>query len=518
MSGYEMRRAVWIVAVSAFAAAGLFWAIWPAAFGGQTSYITTYGNSMEPGVYAGDLALVRPAEDYRVGDVAAYQSEMLGTAVMHRITAVENGRYTFQGDNNTWLDPEQPTQDKLIGKLAVRIPQGGVWLERLTSPPLLALSAFALLTSGGTAAMTRRRRRRNQRRKTMSRHTTSGRIPSLGTLPVPLQAATAGSIILAALGGTLAYLAWSGPVAHPSTAESTNGAQMVFSYTADVGRSPAYDGTIAESPDPIFRKLSETVDVNFAYQGEPGEVTVTAELSTPEGWRSTLPLAGSTSFSGNKYEGTVELDLEAVAAKAQAASEVTGLPAGPVTIALTPKVETSAGSDFLPTLSLNLTPLQLALVGDASALTVTQSTVADQSVLVPRTVGPDSWNLTAAAARLISGVMLLTAMIAAVGILVFARRTAPADEGAAIRRRYAALLVRVHPMPMPHGRPVIDVTTFATLAKLAERYGLLVLHWARSEVETFVVQDENITYRYRTGSDVPARNADALQTELIDRP
>jgi hypothetical protein len=49
------------------------------------------------------------------------------------------------------------------------------------------------------------------------------------------------------------------------------------------------------------------------------------------------------------------------------------------------------------------------------------------------------------------------------------------------------------------GRAPIDVTDFATLAKLAERYGLLILHWSRSGVETFIVQDENTTYRYRTG-------------------
>jgi hypothetical protein len=53
-------------------------------------------------------------------------------------------------------------------------------------------------------------------------------------------------------------------------------------------------------------------------------------------------------------------------------------------------------------------------------------------------------------------------------------------------------------MQLPHGRPIIDVTTFPVLAKLAERYGLLILHWARSGGETFVVQDENTTYRYQT--------------------
>jgi hypothetical protein len=58
----------------------------------------------------------------------------------------------------------------------------------------------------------------------------------------------------------------------------------------------------------------------------------------------------------------------------------------------------------------------------------------------------------------------------------------------------------VHPMTAPSSRPVIDVTAFATLAKLAERYGLLILHWSRSDVETFIVVDEGSTYRCRTGA------------------
>jgi hypothetical protein len=68
-------------------------------------------------------------------------------------------------------------------------------------------------------------------------------------------------------------------------------------------------------------------------------------------------------------------------------------------------------------------------------------------------------------------------------------------------------------MPAPQGRQVIDVTTFPTLAKLAERYGLPVLHWNRSGMETFVVQDESITYRYRAGTD--ARAAE-LKPGLVD--
>lgn len=339
----------------------------------------------------------------------------------------------------------------------------------------------------------------------MSRHTSTppAAYAVLGSLPSSLRNSGAIGGILGIAGVTLGMLAWSGPLEEPSTSQIKSGTRMDFSYTADVGQSPAYDGTTANSPEPVFRKLANTVDVDFTYHGEPGTVTVTADLSTPGGWHSTVPLAGPSTFTGNDYDGSIRLDLSTLEAKAQAASAVTGLPSGPVSIALTPQVATVTGAQFRPELNLSLTPLQLNLTGAPSTLTVTDTTTTQQSVIVPRLLGWNGLHISAAAARVVSAVLLLAALAIGAIIMVFARRATLGDEGSAIRRRYAALLVLVHPMPAPQGRPVIDVTTFPTLAKLAERYGLLVLHWSRSGVETFVVQDENITYRYRTGS-VPA--------------
>lgn len=456
---------------------------------------------MEPEFQTGDLAVVRPAGDYRVGDVVAYHSELMHTVVMHRIVAIENGHYTFKGDNNSWLDPEQPARNDLLGVLALRIPEGGIWLSRAPSPPVLGLAVLVLLAGGGAAATTRHRRKR--RRTALSRHISSSPAPplALGSLPSSLRISTILATVFAMTGMALGVLAWYGPVEEPATSQVKTGTRMNFSYTADVGQSPAYDGTSASSPDPVFRKLTNTVDVHFTYHGEPGTVTVKADLSAQGGWHTTIPLTQPTTFSGSGYEGIVTLDLKALDAKAQAASAVTGLPSGPLTLVVTPQVKTSTGAEFQPGLKLNLTPLQLALAGGPDTLTVTDNTTTEQTVMTARTLGLNGVNITAIAARFVSGVLLLAALVIAAITVVFARRTAPADEAAAIRRRYAALLVRVHPMPVPQGRPVIDVTTFSTLAKLAERYGLLVLHWSRSGVETFVVQDENITYRYRPGAE-----------------
>ncbi|WP_026535840.1 signal peptidase I [Arthrobacter sp. H14] len=481
--------------------------------GGHAAVVSTDGTSMNPVYYHGDLVLVVPASSYSVGQIVAYRMPADNNVVLHRIIDGDADGFVIKGDNSQSIDVMHPSAKQLIGRAVLHIPHGGIWLQRLTSPPMLALAAFALLAGGGTAITRRARKRR--RKTNMSRHTITGSAPAtaLGTLTPPLKAAAGATILVAVLGAALAVPAWTGPLEHSSAAEPTTDARMVFSYTADVKPSPAYDDTTVESPQPVFRNLIDTVDVHYSYSGEPGDVTVAAELSSPGGWNSTIPLAAPESFTGDRYDGTIQLDLEAIEAKAQAAAEVTGLPAGQVSIAITPKVETTTGHKFEPTLNLNMTPLQVTVNGGTEALTVTGEDTAVEPALVPRTIGPESWNLTAATARVISAVMLVTSMLAGTILLLAARRRTPVDEGATIRRRYAALLVKVHPMTAPQGRPVIDVTTFATLAKLAERYGLLVLHWARSDVETFIVQDENTTYRYRTGAEQPEQQT---QEPLVD--
>ncbi|KRE76241.1 signal peptidase I [Arthrobacter sp. Soil762] len=478
---------------------------------GQAAVVITHGVSMNPVYHQGDLVIVARASSYSVGEIAAYSLPGKDEVALHRIIGGNGEAFVFKGDNNQSVDPLSPRGEDLVGRALLHIPQGGLWLEILTSPPVLGLTTFVLLAGGSAAVTTRHRRKR--RRAAVSRHisTRPAQHQVLDGLPSALRISAALGAVLALMGVTLGVLAWSGPAEEASTAQVKSGTRMDFSYTAAVGQSPAYDGTTAHSPDPVFRKLTNTVDVHFTYHGDPGTVTVRAELSTPGGWHSSLPLTGPVTFTANDYDGSVRLDLATLEAKAQAASAVTGLPSGPLSIALTPQVTSTTGTEFQPELKLNLTPLQLALTGAPDTLTVTDTTTTQQATMVPRMIAWNGVGISAATAQVVSAVLLLAALAIAVILVIVARRTAPADEAAAIRRRYASLLVRVQPMPAPQGRPLIDVTTFPTLAKLAERYGLLVLHWNRSGVETFIVQDENITYRYRAGSDpVPAEQPSEL--------
>jgi hypothetical protein len=434
------------------------------------------------------------------------------------IVAVEDGRYTFQGDNNSWLDPEHPTEDDLIGKELLHIPHGGIWLDRLTSPAGLALLAFGLLATGGTAARTRRRRRR----RTMSQHAARSHLPRRSLTGLPHWAKTSVAVAAASgvLGVAVGALAWTTPTTAPAPSAAVDadaGRSMTFSYTAEVPPSPAYDDTTVTAPQPIFRKLTDDVAVEYTYRGQPGSVSVTAELSTSSGWHSSVPLAPATEFTEDSYTGTVRLDLDALEQRAQAAAEATGIPASQVDVALVPTVTTTGAEPFAPQLALTLTPLQLTLAGDPSTLTVGAapgSTTTEPAGPSPATLGLAGRELPVSTLRTLSLVLAIGALLAAALVTLFARLSAPTTEAAAIRRRYGQMLVRVQPMAAPAGRPVIDVVDFATLVKLAGRYELLILHWSRSDVETFVVQDQETTYRYRTGVGVVPESTERVPATL----
>jgi len=135
------------------AVAAAWWLLAPAQLGGSTAFTTVDGTSMEPTFQRSDLVALRAAKTYRVGDIAGYRSTLLGRVVLHRIVAIHDGRYGFKGDHNSFVDPEQPRRDQLVGRLWFRIPRAGRAVDALHTPWIVAVVAallvFALL-GGGT--------------------------------------------------------------------------------------------------------------------------------------------------------------------------------------------------------------------------------------------------------------------------------------------------------------------------------------------------------------------------------
>ncbi len=465
---------------------------------GTAALVITHGVSMEPVYRQGDLVVVLERPAYTTGDIAAYARPGYAGVVLHRIVGGDARGYTFKGDNNASVDPTTPSVDQLTGRAVLHLPQAGLWFQRLTSPPALAGATFLLVGASG-AVQTRRDRKR---RTTVSRHTapTALSVQRFTTLPVWLRVGAGVGAVAVVVSVAVGAAAWTTPVAAAAVEQQVAEQSMTFAYSATVEPSAAYDGTTAVSPDPVFRRLADTVDVHLDYRGQPGAIAVRGELSTPSGWHTTIPLAPVTEFDTPRYEVDVTLDLAALEQRANDAAAATGIPAGQISLDVVADVSPSAQTSFAPSLALSLSPLQLTLPGGATSLTVQDTPGAPvleqpsgELSLLGRTAPVEALRV-GSALGLVAGLLVLTA------VFWLGRRLAPSTEAAGIRRRYASLIVAVEPILHTPGRPVIDVTEFATLAKLAERYGLLVLHWSRSGIETFVVQDESTTFRFRTGS------------------
>ena len=485
-----------------------------AVLSGQISYIVTSGTSMNPVYYQNDLVFVAKAGSYHIGDIAAYHGP--GTVrVLHRIIGgdAETG-FLLKGDNNQSTDAIKPTAGQVIGQAVLHVPKGGIWLKPLLSPAGLGMIGF-LIVSSGAAARTRReipRGRRKKRVKAMARQggswaTAMGVAKAVQRLPPYLQAATALVALVAGAALTLGVLGWMKPAAERKT--FGNERSMTYSYSAPVPKSAAYDGTVAGSPDPIFRKLADHVDLRMRYAGPPGTIAVDAVLANDAGWHTTMRLIPAKKFTGPTFDATTGLDLDAMEDRAKAAATAIGMQAGPVKVTVTAQVTGEGGTAFDAPVTFTLAPLQFQLVGGASALTVTD-TSGTSTRMVLRTIGP----LPAGTARLWAAFLMLAALAGAVLLFALARRKTPMHTRVEIERRYSQLLVQVEPMASPPGKPVVNVDNFPALVRLAERYGQMILTWTRQDADDFVVRDEGITYRYR----IPFEEPTLQNVELIDRP
>lgn len=152
------------IAIPLLLIAVLFIFLWPTPFGGDTSYIIVVGDSMEPTLSQGDLAIARGQNSYAVGDIVAYYSPY-GPIVIHRIVGIDGDNFVTQGDNRDSVDPWVVTPDMILGTSFVAIPYVGTLFNALREPILLAsfiAALFLTLTIPGILLVTKERRGRQR--------------------------------------------------------------------------------------------------------------------------------------------------------------------------------------------------------------------------------------------------------------------------------------------------------------------------------------------------------------------
>ena len=518
----------WLLSATLVVLAVAAWLVLaPTQIGGETSYVTTSGISMAPRFHTGDLAVVRPARDYKVGDIVAYRSTMLHTVVLHRIIAVKGDRYVFKGDNNDFVDPTRPARADLVGRLSLRVAHGGRVLAWLHTP------LMAALLMGGLAALllvgaTHQRRRRDRRRPNEARAARPVQDPG-GIFGLDTQIVFTASAVAAMAFLALSALAFSHPATKPIAVKTPFTEKVSFGYHAKASAGPVYTDGVVSTGDPIFLKLVHRVRVNVHYrlaatapQRVGGTMEILLRLTSPTGWNRTVQLAAPKRFTGDYAAGAVTLDVPALQSLIRKVERLTGgTPGSAYNLSITPRVHLTGTlasqpltSDYAPALSLQLDALQLrpgagspATGGQKDGLNPSRAGTVSSASTKPNRLTVRGHAVPVTTARWIALIGFLLAASAA--LLSGVRLLGDSSDPTSHVNRYRHLIVPIAGTTYDPARPPIDVTSIQALAQLAERSERLILHHQRDGADTYLVDDEGTLYRYQPVA-VPARQYPAL--------
>lgn len=510
----------------------------PTSLGGQASYLVTSGNSMEPGIHQGDLVILREASQYEVGDAVAYHDPTIGR-VFHRIVGRDGDAFVMQGDNNTWTDDHQPTQEEIVGAMWIHIPGMGTWVDRARQPlPMAVLAALAgfLVLAPQQAAKRLRKRAHRPPAQNRAEQPVNGGGGSAGILGPDGQTAMmiVGVLTLASI--MLALLAYSRPVERETTSATEFQHSGAFDYSASA-RGDVYEGGAVEAGQPVYRALVDAVDLSFSYvldadlpSNTAGTYRLDAVVAYDEGLTRTIPLVPETPFEGSEFETVASLrlsDVQQIIDQIARQIGVTNGAGGEHLVSIVPTVNLTgvvAGQELDETFapSFDFTLDDLALRPESPTIAPDGNTASDpfnqvktgtieQPATEAATLSIFVLDVDVSTARqiAIAGLLLSGLALAILGGLYWnARRAA---EPRQIQARYRPLLVTVNGSDLGINGRVVEVASIEDLARVAEREGRMILHQQRDTIHDYFVQDVDVTYRYSSTGETPFPGNQAME-------
>lgn len=501
------RLALVIFAVVAFLAFA------PTQAGGQVSYVMVTGNSMQPLMKSGSLALVRTAPQYKVGDVVAYRYPRLGV-VIHRIHSMEGDTFTLKGDNNDWLDGHHPRSSEILGKMWFHAEGLGKPAETLQSPRNAAMlvgivgTAMAVTSDG---AGKRKRRKGGRPRSEGSRQRQQRK---------PFGGPAAETTLLVAVAVTLAFgLLAAFSFRHPTQVMKNKltsyEQQSNFRYSADAP-SGIYDSESIQPGDPIFRKVTSKllVEMDYALSAQvPVQVTGTyrmvARVEHPaNGWKRTFELVGSTPFTEPKFTASGTLDLtpiQGAISTLESTAELQGTQNYRLSVATEITASGTLGTipvdqTYNPRLDFTLSPTTLSLEEDQEGddpLVETKSESALRQQSEDNEVSVFGFESKVPLLRVGAlGGLGLSALAALIVWAMISR--AGANPAGKIAVEHGRLLVGIQGGKLStEDGPRVEVSGIDDLAKVAEQEGRMILHEQTERGHRYFVLSDDVIYYYR---------------------
>lgn len=524
----------------------------PTQVGGLASYVIVIGSSMEPNFHIGDMIVAHQQPVYKTGDAVVYRNNEMQEFVFHRIIAEDLGRYTLQGDNNPWVDTYQPTREEIIGKLWLHIPHGGIAMQKIRSPWMLALiaaGAGAFFSTSLFSGKTKGNKHMSNKSLQEWFTTTKGKARSwLATINTTTSSDPVGSgngnflegsfFVLGAVllfSFVIGIISFSRPVERIVSDDIQYQHLAIFSYLASAPEG-IYDSNAIKSGDPIFPRLTCAVDVNLQYTliaQDAKRLTGTYQLTAVvqdqiSGWQRTIALQEETAFTGNSFGTMATLDLCQIEQLTQSMESETDFHPGSYLLTVVPYIHISgdvSGHELDGTFNSGLSflydrvhfylqqtkdvesPLSLMATGTIKAVRNEPNPV----VFLGREIS----------VLLLRWIAVLGLLVSLAGLLFIGLRLqalSNSDRVRFLRLKYDSLIVDVTNTYLIDSRDSVDVTSMDALAKLAERLNAVILHVESDHVHHYIVQAGGSCYQFRlnhngTDSAIPAHEAPAEEAQ-----
>ncbi len=493
----------------------------PVQVGGSTTYTSTVGDSMEPMFHKGDLAIIRPASNYAVGDIVLYESPVLHRPVLHRILVIQNGHYFFKGDHNDFVDPGYATRSELLGKLWVHIPKAGTALAFIGKPQhSAALAGLAVLF----LAFPRARRRRRKGKSVNGPKALRPHRPQRSAEDILTLALLAGIALALAV-------AFTSPLKRTVQVPGAYQQSGTFAYSAPVIKpSAAYPSGFARTGQPLFIQDFKTMTIRYAYHftsqlphGVLGTIEFAAVLSSESSsWQHTYVLAKPRPFRADDATLRYRFALRGLTSIITTLTVASGSPSAEYDIVLKPIVHVHGVVDgkaivstfsptlpFIldgPTLKLNIaaapTPLGATYAQPSAAADLAAAVNPSASGSIPGSAG----NEVMVAGRRIPVADLRGLGVGLAGLALLVLLTRP-------MRRRKDVWTPEQDLAARQGCVVVDVVAlessgvrtevpdFASLVAFARYLERPILH--DLQTGAFATEDGGRLYAYRPATEEP---------------
>lgn len=131
-------RIIYYIFIASVAAIAVLLVVSVFPITGNFKTMIVQSGSMQPEIKMGGIVVVKPADDYKIGEIITFQSVKNKEPITHRIYDIKivggEPLYITKGDANDTPDARKVARDEIIGKILFSVPYFGFAVDFAKKP------------------------------------------------------------------------------------------------------------------------------------------------------------------------------------------------------------------------------------------------------------------------------------------------------------------------------------------------------------------------------------------------